>query len=70
MKKNKGFTLLELLIVIAIVGLLVSIVVGSIKNSKKTPKERCLEKMEVLTIKDLPVACLKYTGTEINLIKN
>lgn len=70
MKKNRGFTLIELLIVIAIIGILTSVIIGSFKNSKKTPKEKCLKTMEYTTLQYLPVSCLKYLDTDISLIKN
>lgn len=70
MKTNKGFTVFELFIVIAIISVMVSVVVGAMNDSKKTDKERCLEEMEYTTIQYLRVNCLKYLDTDINLIKN
>lgn len=59
----KGFTLIEVLVVIAIVGLLSTVVVDSVRGSKKEDsqtEEQTCQKYSNWSQKDLPVKCLKY----------
>lgn len=72
MKKNKGFTVLELLIVVAIIGMLSSIVFVAIKQSKCVKSRTCktadddsiCEMYRWRSISHLPVNCLKYFNVQ------
>ena len=62
---KKGFTIVELLIAVVVVGILAAIIITAVKNSTglepMTEKEECAL-YENHAQKDLPVKCLKYYG--------
>lgn len=65
---KKRFTLIEVLIVIAIIAIVSSIIIGAVKDSDQTPeqkattqKQKCTRKVDAgYSLKDLPVYCLQY----------
>lgn len=62
---NKGFTIVELLIVIVIIGVLGSIVVTTLssiqeKNSEAEQKDSSCEMYSNWVAEDLPVGCYEY----------
>lgn len=72
--KNKGFTLIELIVFIAIVGLLTAVVLASLHDAKlrtsgkeEDEREYCLSKGKYRSITDLPASCIKYFQEEIKL---
>lgn len=65
---NKGFTLIELIVVIAILSLLGSVILASFNSAKKVVAEKeskkeatCSELGEV-KVADLPVRCYEWYG--------
>lgn len=62
---KKGFTVIETLVVIAIAGIVISIIIAAISNERKpneSEQEYCARKGD-LTLDSIPAKCLKYYQT-------
>ena len=67
MKKNKGFSLIESLIVIAIVGILLSVILSATKRTRDatlSDEEYCRKYYSNTSITLLPARCIHIFNTE------
>lgn len=58
---KKGFTIIELLVVLAIIGILTSVVIASVNRSNQ-PLEVTCDSYKDWGIQYLPVKCFSYFG--------
>lgn len=57
---NKGFTLIELIVVLAIIGILIGVVVSSYSAAKNKGKSNPCKEYENYKIENVPVKCYEY----------